>query len=271
MFYVQSDQKVRIAVEDLNPPGSRQTVLLIHGWPLSHKIYEYQQEPLLRNGYRVVSLDLRGFGNSDASADGYSYDQLSDDIYHVVRSLELHDFILVGFSMGGGIVCRYMGRHDGYGVRKLLLLAAAAPSFTRRPDFPYGVTRASVDQLIQQARTDRPRMASMFGGMLFYNVHSPEALEWFRDISWEASGIGTIQTAVSLRDEDCRLDMKKIHVPTGIFHGKKDQIVPYELALIQQKEIPGAKLYPFDNSGHGIFYDELSLFNQRFLEVLKSQ
>ncbi len=269
MIYVQSGRNVKIAVYDLNPTGSKQTILMIHGWPLSHKIYEYQEELLTQRGYRVVSLDLRGFGASDTPADGYSYDQLSDDIYNVVRFLELRDFILVGFSMGGGIVCRYMGRHNSYGVRKLVLLAAAAPSFTRRPDFPYGVTRASVDQLIQQARTDRPRMAAMFGGMLFNNVHSREVLEWFRDISWEASGIGTIQTAISLRDEDCRPDMKKIKVPTGIFHGKKDQIVPYELALVQQKEIAGAMLYPFDNSGHGIFYDELALFNQRFMEFVQ--
>ena len=143
MFFIRTNDQVKIAVYDLNPCGS-ETILLIHGWPLSHQIFEYQESLLTANGFRVVSMDLRGFGASDAPACGYGYDRMADDIYTVVRALNLRCFTLVGFSMGGGIVTRYMGRYNGYGVKRLVLLGAASPRFTQCSDFPYGVTREAV-------------------------------------------------------------------------------------------------------------------------------
>ena len=131
MFFVEVSDGVKVAVYDYNPKG-KQTVLLVHGWPLSHKMYEYQINCLLDLGYRVTALDLRGFGASDTPAGGYSYDRMANDIYEVVCALDLKDFILVGFSMGGAIVLRYMNCCRGYGVKKLILLSAAAPSWTRR-------------------------------------------------------------------------------------------------------------------------------------------
>ena len=126
MFYVNSTDGVKIAVYDYNCGGT-ETVLLVHGWPLSHKIYEYQIPILVRMGYRVVALDLRGFGMSDVPGCGYSYDQMAADIHQVVKRLRLWSFTLVGFSMGGAISLRYMRLFRGYGVKKLILLAAAAP------------------------------------------------------------------------------------------------------------------------------------------------
>ena len=117
MFYVRSTDGIKIAVYDYNPFGE-ETVVLIHGWPLSHLMYEYQTELLCRQGYRVVTLDLRGFGNSDTPAFGYSYDQMSQDIFQVIRRLKLKNFTLVGFSMGGAIVLRYMRKFKSFGDRK---------------------------------------------------------------------------------------------------------------------------------------------------------
>ena len=166
MFFIRTNDQVKIAVYDLNPCGS-ETILLIHGWPLSHQIFEYQESLLTANGFRVVSMDLRGFGASDAPACGYGYDRMADDIYTVVRALNLRCFTLVGFSMGGGIVTRYMGRYNGYGVKRLVLLGAASPRFTQCSDFPYGVTREAVDAWISQASTDRAQLCEQFGSMLF--------------------------------------------------------------------------------------------------------
>lgn len=270
MYYVRTSDNVEIAVYDLNPCACN-TIVMVHGWPLSHKIFEYQAELLIKCGYRVILLDLRGFGNSDAPACGYGYSRMADDIYTVVNNLRLKNFILVGFSMGGGIVVRYMGRYGGYQVRKLVLLGAAAPLYTRRPDYPYGRTKEFVDGLIEQACNDRPKMCADFGNMLFACPHSQQVRDWFRQISYDASGIGTVQTAIALRDEDCRADMAKICVPTGIFHGKQDQIVPYELALVQHEGIRNSKLFPFEYSGHGIFYDELQCFNKTFLEFIQEK
>lgn len=269
MFYIRTNDQVKIAVYDLNPCGS-ETILLIHGWPLSHQIFEYQEPLLTANGFRVVSMDLRGFGASDAPACGYGYDRMADDIYTVVRALNLRCFTLVGFSMGGGIVTRYMGRYNGYGVKRLVLLGAASPRFTQCSDFPYGVTREAVDAWISQASTDRAQLCEQFGSMLFASPQSSAIVDWLRMLSLGASGIATIQTACALRDEDCRADLSKICVPTGIFHGRQDAVVPFELAAVQQSCIPGAQLFAFENSGHAVFYDELCSFNQQLLAFLRT-
>lgn len=270
MFFIRSNPNTKIAVYDLNQ-NSSEVVVMIHGWPLSHRMYEYQTELLTSKGFRVITLDLRGFGCSDAPATGYSYDQMADDIHTVITSLRLKAFTLVGFSMGGAIVIRYMSRYNGYGVKKLALLGAAAPRLTQTKGYPYGVPDSAIDDWISRASTDRPKLCADFGKMLFATPKSPELLNWFTGISEDASGIGTIATAYSLRDEDCRPDLPKIKVPTGIFHGVKDEIVPFELALLQKEGIAGSVLYPFENSGHGVFYDELDLFNSRFLSFLRQR
>lgn len=270
MFFLKTRDNVKIAVYDLNSKSGK-TIVMIHGWPLSQEIFEYQKRMLVHSGYRVITMDLRGFGKSDTPASGYSYDQLAFDVYQVIRSLKLTAFILAGFSMGGAIALRYMRLFQGYGVKKLVLMAAAAPRFTRAPGFPYGMTKEDVNQLIQQAETDRAQLAEDFSRMLLACPHSDAIKNWFRSLSLEASGIGTVATAYSLHDEDGRPDLACVHVPTGIFHGKKDKVVPFELALLQQESIRRARLFSFENSGHGVFYDELSRFNQTFLTFLESE
>lgn len=267
MYKLYVDNAVNIAVYDLNPAG-KETIVLVHGWPLSEKIFEYQKNLLICCDYRIITLDLRGFGNSDVPAFGYTYDDFATDLYCIIRKLKLTSFILAGFSMGGAIAIRYMGIYQGYGVNKLCLIGAAAPKYTRDIGFPYGVSVESVNELIKQASTDRPAMCREFSRRLVNLSQSSALIQWFEKISLSASGIGTISAAYALRDEDCRMDMNKIKVPTGIFHGVKDTIVPYELALLLHKEINGSRLFSFNNSGHAVFYDELQLFNTKLLDFL---
>lgn len=267
MQYIKTNDGTKIAVYDFNPKG-RQTVFLIHGWPLSYKIFEYQINLLTDCGYRVVAVDLRGFGNSDTPVCGYSYDQMSSDIFHVVRRLGLRNFILVGFSMGGAIALRYMNRYSGFGVCKLILLSAAAPCFAQRPDFPYGRTVQEVNDLINLAKTDRPQLCLNFSKQLFASPQTEAVVDWFGNIALSASGIGTIKSAVSLRDEDGRKDLSCVHIPTYIIHGDKDVLVPNELAEIQHKRIRCSKLITLPNSGHGIIYDQLEKFNSVFMDAI---
>ena len=269
MYFVNVGQNVKIAVEDLNPQG-KETVFFIHGWPLGQRIFEYQTNVLPQLGFRVISMDLRGFGQSDTTASGYDYNTLASDVYKVINSMRIRDCTLVGFSMGGAIAIRYMSLFGGHKVKKLALLGAAAPSFTQRPGYPYGMTRDAVDQLIAQTYTDRPQMALDFGSMLFASNPSESLRQWFTDISWDASGLGTIETAISLRDEDLREDLKSIKVPTGIFHGKLDKICPYVFADLMHQGIQDSKIYPFEHSGHAVFYDELEKFNQEFINFLQN-
>mgnify|MGYP000573861583 CR=1 FL=1 len=162
-----------------------------------------------------------------------------------------------------------LNRCRGYGVKKLVLLAAAAPRFTQTPDFPYGMTQDAVDQMIEQIQTDRAQFSEDFSRKLLYSPHSEAIKDWFCDLSLSASSIGTIATGYALRDEDGCADLYSVHVPTGIFHGKQDQIVPFELGELQNQRIAGSQLFAFENSGHGIFYDELERFNQCFLQIPK--
>ena len=131
------------------------------------------------------------------------------------------------------------------------------------------MTVQQADQLIDLAKTDRAQLSRNFSRQLLACPHSEAILDWFRDLSLSASGIGTVCTGCSLRDEDGRRDLQAVHVPTGIFHGRKDEIVPFELGVYQHQHISGSRLFPFEDSGHGIFYDELECFNAKLLAFLR--
>lgn len=267
MYYVTSTDGIKLAVEDLNPTDSK-VILFVHGWPISKEMFEYQKEKFVALGYRVISFDLRGFGDSQTASTGYHYDQLATDLYCIIESLNIDTLTLLGFSMGGAIATHYMSKFHNHKVSKLILVGAAVPSFTITPQNPYGMTKDQVQQLIIQASKDRPQMITEFGNKVFALSHSSAFKNWFHHLCLKASGIGTIQTALSLRDENIFQDLRNIHVPTYILHGKLDQICPFEFALIMNEQIQHSKLYSFEYSGHGLFYDELEKFNQILSQIL---
>lgn len=166
MFFIRSSDNANIAVYELNPEG-RKTIILVHGWPLSHKMFEYQIPYLLNDGYRVISIDLRGFGDSDVTSNGYNYNQFATDLYCIIYELNLCNFDLLGFSMGGAIVTRYMQIYKGYGVRKLCLLDAAVPSYCKSINNPYGQTIESTNRLIELGYNDRPALNEYFRKYIF--------------------------------------------------------------------------------------------------------
>lgn len=166
-YYVKVNENVKVYVEDINIE-CKETIVFLHGWPGSHKLFEYQFDYFLRKGYRCVGLDQRGFGKSDKPAYGYDYNTLADDVKAVVEQLGLKDFTLVGHSTGGAIAIRYMSRHNGFGVSKLVLCAAAAPSLIKRVDFHYGLNKSAVDNIIRTTYMDRPKMLEDFGRTFFY-------------------------------------------------------------------------------------------------------
>ena len=267
MHFIEVEDGVKLYVKDLNT-GYENTLVFVHGWPLNHKMFEYQLDFLPNYNFRCIAIDLRGFGISDKPWNGYCYNRLADDVRLVIEELNLRNITLIGFSMGGAIAIRYMSRYKKSRVKKLALIAAAAPAFTQREDYPYGMTKEGVNNLILNTYENRPKMIADFGKNFFNNEVTPEFVDWFRGLGLEAEGYSTIKTAVSLRDEDLRNDLKHIDVPTGIFQGKLDKICPYEFSLELNKNIKDSKLYSFENSGHGVFYDELDEFNRKFLEFL---
>ncbi|MEL7658413.1 MAG: alpha/beta fold hydrolase, partial [Bacillota bacterium] len=189
-YYVNVEPGVNIYVEDINPSG-RKTIFFVHGWPGNHNLFEYQYNQLPKLGFRCIGMDIRGFGKSDRPWDGYDYDRLSDDIRCIVDVLNLDNIILCGHSTGGAIVIRYMARHQGYGVSKLALFAAAAPSLIQRPYFSYGLPEQAVLDIIQGTYNDRPYMLRNFGNMIFHNYVTPFLSDWIFQLGLQASSWAT--------------------------------------------------------------------------------
>jgi len=267
-YYIRVEPNVKIYVEDLNPEGKK-TILFIHGWPGSHKLFEYQFDQLPKMGYRCIGIDTRGFGNSDKPWKGYDFNRLSDDVRCVIDTLKLHDIILAGHSNGGAIAVRYMARHKGYGISKLILIAAVAPSLIKRPNFPYGLDKETVVQLINGTYTDRPKMLEGFGDIFFYQHITQPFSDWFFQLGLRAAGWSTAAIANTWINEVLFSDLETINIPTLIIHGIHDKIVPFELGEIQNKSIKNSKLIPFNYSGHGVFYDEKDKFNEELVKFVE--
>lgn len=270
MKYIEASDGVLIAIQDLNPTAKK-TIVMVHGWPIRKEMYEYQNNLLIDAGYRVVSFDIRGFGDSEASARNYHYNQLAQDLKSIIDSLNTEQVYLVGFSMGGAISIRYMSIFNNWKVAKLALLGAAAPSFDQTNQNPFGHTLESTNELIASLYQDRPHAVSNFGKMVFAQKHSDEFMTWFNNLYYSASGIGTIKTAMALRDENLYYDLANIQVPTIIMHGKLDKICPFNFAEIMVREIKHSILDPFEKSGHGLFYDELNKLNHDLIEFFEKE
>lgn len=267
-YYVQVEPNVSIYVEDINPGGNK-TILFVHGWPLSHAAYEYQFNVLPAQGYRCIAMDTRGFGKSDKPWDGYRLDRMADDVRGVVDALGLKHFTLAGHSYGGATVIRYMARHKGHGVSKLALFAAAAPSLTQRPHYPYGMPPEDVTELITQTLNDRPNMLRSLKALFFFQNISSGLADWFFEIALPATGYATAKVAESFRDESLFSDLGTISVPTLILHGIHDKVCYPELAVAQQEGIPNSKLVWFEFSGHSLFYEERDKFNTELMKFIE--
>ncbi|MGA9227988.1 MAG: alpha/beta hydrolase [Mesobacillus sp.] len=251
-YFVTVEQGVKLFVEDINPGGSK-TIVFLHGWPLSHKQFEYQFDVLPSMGYRCIGIDWRGFGNSDKPMSGYTFDRLADDIRMVIGQLQLDNFALVGHSTGGSIAIRYMSRHKGYGVSKLVLIDAAAPT---------GFSAETADKLLNDTVNDRPKMIQGVTDTFFFQYITPQFSEWFFQMGLQAAGWSTASVIILLRDEKLDADLPKIDAPTLIIHGIHDKVIPFAQAQELNQKIRHSQLVPFLYSGHGAYWEERNKFNQ---------
>ncbi|EMS73759.1 alpha/beta fold hydrolase [Ruminiclostridium cellobioparum] len=267
-YYVTVDTNVKIYVEDLNPAGNK-TILFLHGWPGSNRLFEYQFNQLPKLGFRCIGIDTRGFGFSDKPWSGYDYNTLADDVKGVVDALGLQNFTLGGHSTGGAIAIRYMARHNGHGVTKLALFDAAAPSLVKRQNFPYGIEKDVVLQIIKGTYNDRPKMLQDFGDIFFYQRITGALSEWFFQMGLQAASWSTAAIANTWLNEVLFYDLETINVPTLIIHGIHDRVVPFQLGEIQKQGIKNSRLLPFRYSGHATFYDERDKFNDELVKFIE--
>lgn len=267
--YIEVEPNVRLHVTDL---GEGKPVVLIHGYPLSDASWEYQYHPLIKAGYRVIGITLRGFGQSDKPYGKYNYDQFAADIKAVLDQLDIKEATLGGHSMGGAIALHYVAKYNSAHVSKLALFSAAAPCHTKKDDFPYPFfTKEDISKWIELNNNDRPALLAAIGEKFVYSPTSvsPGIGAWLGNIEMQSSPYAMEQALIALRDEDLRGDLPKIKIPTLILHAKEDKIVSFALAEQMHKAIPGSQLVPFYNSGHASFLEEKDKFNAEFIKFLK--
>ncbi|MFO7867861.1 MAG: alpha/beta hydrolase [Bacteroidales bacterium] len=268
--YIEVEPNVRLHITDL---GEGRPIVLIHGWPLSDEMYEYQYNALTQNNFRAIGITLRGFGKSDKPYGKYDYDIHASDIKTVLSTLHIQDAVLVGFSMGGSIAIRYVATYNAAHISKLALCSAAAPIWTQREDFKYNLPKSAVDELIELNSQDRPQLLVNFANIFSATESSLNKgiRNWLHTINMSASSYATAQCLIALRDTDLRSDLEKITIPTVIMHGKKDKICSFDLAEQMQIGIPHSKLIPFEKSGHSIFLEEKDSFNSALIQFARKK
>jgi non-heme chloroperoxidase len=254
--------------------GSGKPVVLIHGYPLSGASWEKQVPVLLYAGHRVITYDRRGFGKSSQPTTGYDYDTFAEDLQKLVTRLDLRDFALVGFSMGGGEVARYMGKYGSKGVSKAVIIGGIPPFLLKTPDNPEGVD-GSVFAGIQKAiEADRYAFFSDFFKN-FYNTDlllgkrvSEQAVQASWNIAAGASATASL-ACVPTWHEDFRKDLGRIDVPTMVIHGDADRIVPIAASGHRTaKLIKGARLFVVKDGPHCITWTHAEQVNDGLLEFL---
>ena len=272
-------QPVELHYEDV---GAGRPVVLIHGWPLSGRSWESQVGPLVAAGHRVVTYDRRGFGDSSQPWSGYDYDTLAADLDALLTSLDLTDVALVGFSMGGGEVVRYIARHGTARVSRVVLAAAVPPYLYKSDDNPDGgLDDATIEQFQQGVTTDRPKFLDGFtadffnaGGKGLLDSKSGAVSEQQRQyalrIAEFASPKGTLDCITAFGRTDFRGDVAKVTVPTLVVHGDSDAIVPFEVSGRRSHElIPGSELVLIKGGPHGINASHTAEFNEALIGFLR--
>jgi non-heme chloroperoxidase len=265
--FIEVEKNVRLHVSDL---GEGSPVVLIHGWPLSDEMYEYQYAALMENGYRAIGITLRGFGQSDKPYGKYDYDVFADDIKVVLEDLRIDNAVLGGFSFGGATVIRFASKYNNEHICKLALFGAAAPCEVRKDDFPYGLPIEVLNSLIELNSVNRPQLIEEFGKLFAASETAlPKNIsDWLAGIEFQSSQYAMKQGLYMIRDSDIRNDLKKITIPTAIFHGKLDKLCPFELAEQLHKGIANSKLIAFEKSGHALFLEERLKFNDELITFI---
>jgi non-heme chloroperoxidase len=254
--------------------GSGDPVVLIHGYPLNGASWEKQLPALLEAGHRVITYDRRGFGKSSQPTTGYNYDTFAQDLQQLVMHLKLRDFSLVGFSMGGGEVVRYIGKYGSQGVKSAVIIGGIPPFLLKTSDNPEGVDAAVFERIKKAVAADRYAFFTEFFKN-FYNtdVHlgkriSEQALQASWNVAAMASATASL-ACVPNWHEDFRKDVARTDVPTLVIHGDADRIVPFSAAGQRTaKLIRGARLAVIKDGPHAVSWTHADEVNAELLGFL---
>jgi len=263
-----------ISVNYTDSGGDGRPVVLIHGWPLSGASWSEQVPALSDAGYRVITYDRRGFGDSDKPEGGYDYDHFAADLAGLLDGLDLTDASLVGFSMGGGEIARYIGRHGTGRLHSVVFAGAVPPYLLKTDDNPEGgLAQDDVDGMQQAARADREGFLDGFttdffsahGELKVTEAQRQEAL----GLAAKARDEALVDCIAAFGTTDFRQDLEKVTVPTLVIHGDGDATVPFEVSGKRTAEsVTGAQLHVVENGPHGLNVSHAEEFNRVVLDFL---
>jgi pimeloyl-ACP methyl ester carboxylesterase len=239
-------------------------------------MWEYQMAALASAGLRVIAYDRRGFGRSSVPFKAYDYDHLAADLHEIIEQLDLSEVTLVGFSMGGGEVVRYLSRYGSARVSKVVLMSAVTPFMAQTDDNPNGIPASVFESMAEGIRNDRPGFLEAFGKSFFgvHLLHHPVSdafLQHFRTLSTLSSAHATLECAESFAFTDFRDDLEAVTVPTLIIHGDDDKTVPIEMSgNLTAKAIPHARYLVYAGAPHGLWYTHKEQINADLISFIKS-
>ena len=272
---------LKVATEGAHPVelhyedyGSGKPVVLIHGWPLSGRSWEAQVPALVAAGYRVITYDRRGFGGSSQPWSGYDYNTFAADLNELMTQLDLQHATLVGFSMGGGEVARYISTYGTKRVAKAVFAAAVPPYLYKSADNPDGgLDDATIAGFKGGVSADRIAFLDGFSTGFFSAGGTLKVSEAQRNYALSIAAIaspkGTLDCIHAFAHTDFRADLAKVTVPTLVIHGDADAIVPFEVSGARtHKAIAGSTLVLIKGGPHGFNLSHAAEFNQGLLDFL---
>ena len=256
--------------------GEGRPVIFIHGWPLSGDSWDPIMMKFADAGFKAIAYDRRGFGRSDHAATGYDYDTFSDDLADLMKELGLtSDVGLVGFSMGGGEIARYLSRHEGKGVSRVALVSSIVPFMKKTDDNPDGVPQDTLDEMTEGMKTDfrgffTDFFKDFYGDGWTSNKVSDEEKHWAWMTTMMSAQWATLQSAGAFANTDFRPDLASFNVPTLVVHGTKDKTVPIDATGRQVAEkVSDAKLIEYDGEPHAVFATQTERLGDDLLAFMK--
>ena len=272
MPYVTTADSTQLYYKDW---GRGRPVVLIHGWPLSADSWDSQAYALANAGFRVIAYDRRGFGRSSQPWLGYDYDTLTEDLRLVMKTCDVTDGALVGFSMGGGEVARYMKKYNGAGITQAALVASILPYKLKTPDNPLGTELSALEQTLAGIQEDRAKFLTGFFRKFYgadenANAVSDELLHASWIVAMQAGLNATLACAESFFTTDFRPELASFKLPTLILHGTEDKNVPIEgSARLAAEGIKSATLIEYDGAPHGLLATHRQRVTDDLLGFLK--